>query len=251
MIIDDYPDARHSAVDTWFQSLGERFTERLDSYGIPLCNGNVMARWPSWRKRRSEWLEQMRLWTGRRAVKLVQLSNILLDFAPVYGDAGLASTLREQILELMPRAGLFLHEMGELQDEAPVALDRFDRLRGNDKEAPHADAVNLKRQGLLPLQGAVRLLAMLHRLPAIDTRSRLQALAQQGVLEARRARALTDALDRLQALQLNAQLESVAVGRGPDHWVDLGALDDGTRAMLKHDLLAIRDLQRRARGRVE
>lgn len=250
MIIEDYPDARHNYIDTWFQSLGERFTERLNDYGIPLCNGHVMARWPAWRKRRGEWLEQLRLWTGRRTVKLVQLSNILLDFAPVYGDAGLAHTLREQVLELIPRAGLFLHEMGELQDEAPVALDRLDRLRGNDKDAPHARAVNLKRQGLLPLQGAARLLALVHRLSAVDTRSRLQALAEQGVLDSERARTLTDALNRLQALLLKAQLQSLAAGRGPDNWVDLGALDEPTRAALKHDLMAIRDLQRRARAQV-
>ncbi|GGO86680.1 hypothetical protein GCM10011348_38060 [Marinobacterium nitratireducens] len=248
LIIDDYADAQHSAIDTWFQSLAERFTERLNGYGIPLCNGHVMARWPSWRKRRSEWLEQMRLWTGRRAVKLVQLSNILLDFMPVYGEAALARTLREQVLDLMPRAGLFLHEMAELQDEAPVALDRFDRLRGNDKDAPHARALNLKRQGMLPLQGAVRLLALLHRLPAVDTRSRLQSLAEREVLDHERARTLTAALNRLQALLLQAQLDSVAAGRGPDNWIDLGRLDGATRAALRHDLMAIRDLQRRARA---
>ncbi|NVK40864.1 MAG: signal transduction protein [Oceanospirillaceae bacterium] len=250
MIIDDYPDARHSAIDTWFQSLGERFTERLHDYGIPLCNGHVMARWPSWRKRRGEWLEQLRLWTGRRTVKLVQQSNILLDFMPVYGDVQLAHRLREQVLELMPRAGLFLHEMGELQDEAPVALDRFDRLRGNDKDAPHARALNLKRQGLLPLQGATRLMALVHRQEAVDTRSRLQALAELGVLDHDRARTLTSAMNRLQALLLQSQLDGVAAGRGPDNWIDLGTLDAPTRAALQHDLMAIRDLQRRARALV-
>ncbi|HSH13049.1 MAG TPA: DUF294 nucleotidyltransferase-like domain-containing protein, partial [Desulfurivibrionaceae bacterium] len=55
MIIADYPDSRHTEIDGYFQSLGERFTDRLDEAGIPLCQGQVMARWPMWRKRLSAW----------------------------------------------------------------------------------------------------------------------------------------------------------------------------------------------------
>ena len=250
MIIQDYPDARHHAIDTWFQSLGERFTDRLDSWGIPLCNGQVMARWPAWRKRRHEWQEQMRLWSSRRTVKLVQLSNILLDFSPVYGDAGLADRLRAEVLALMPRAGLFLHEMASLLDEAPVALDRFDRLRGNDKDAPHAQALNLKAQGLLPLQGAVRLLSMVHQVAAVDTAARLQALAGRAVLGSHQVRRLTEALHYLQALLLQAQLKAVQAGAVADPWIDLAALDADQRSRLRQHLIDIRECQRIARAAV-
>ncbi|ANG64321.1 signal transduction protein [Marinobacterium aestuarii] len=246
MIIEDYPDARHTAIDTWFQSLGERFTARLHEYGIPLCNGNVMARWPSWRKRSHEWQQQLQLWTGRRVVKLVQLSNILLDFAPVYGDAALASGLRSQALALMPRAGLFLHEMATLLDETPVALDRFDRLHGDGRDAPHARALNLKAQGLLVLQGAARLLVLLHGIAAVDTRSRLRALAEAGVLDLAQAQRLVEALNQLQALLLRAQLEAVAAGRAPDAWIDQGRLNEADCSRLRQSLQAIRDFQRQA-----
>lgn len=251
MIIEDYPDARHMAIDTWFQSLGERFTARLDDYGIVLCNGNVMARWPSWRKRSSEWQHQLQLWTGRRVVKLVQLSNILLDFSPVYGDAALAARLRAEALALMPRAGLFLHEMATLLDETPVALDRFDRLRGNGKDAPHGKALNLKAQGLLVLQGSARLLALVHGVDAVDTRARLRALVDRGVLDAALARRLEGALNGLQALLLQAQLAAVAAGRVPDCWVDLDQLDADDRHRLRQDMLAIRDCQRLARAAIK
>nr|WP_067292607.1 DUF294 nucleotidyltransferase-like domain-containing protein [Marinobacterium profundum] len=246
MIIEDYPDVRHTAIDTWFQSLGERFTARLHEYGIPLCNGNVMARWPSWRKRSHEWQQQLQLWTGRRVVKLVQLSNILLDFTPLYGDAVLASGLRSQALALMPRAGLFLHEMATLLDEAPVALDRFDRLHGDGKDAPHARALNLKAQGLLILQGGARLLALLHGIAAVDTRSRLWSLAEARVLELAQAQQLVEALNQLQALLLRAQLEAVAAGRAPDAWVDQGQLSAADCSQLRQSLQAIRDFQRQA-----
>jgi len=71
MILEDYPIERHVEIDTWFQSLAERFTDKLHQAGIPLCKGHVMARWPLWRKPLKQWCEQMRLWSGRRTVKLV------------------------------------------------------------------------------------------------------------------------------------------------------------------------------------
>lgn len=249
MIIDDYDEGDHQAVDTWFQSLGERFTDYLDRAGIPLCNGHVMARWPLWRKPLSQWCTQMTLWTGRRTVKRVQYSNILLDFAPVYGDALLAQRFRAHVLELMPRAGLFLHEMSELMDETPVALDRFDRLKADDQDAPHARALNLKRQGLLPLQGALRLLALRNGVAEVDCRSRLQVLCAQRVLSEDQAQGLTQALELMQTLLLDAQLQALAAGRQADNWLDLGQMGEWTRQQLRQALLQVRDLQRKARIR--
>ncbi|MGR2737407.1 DUF294 nucleotidyltransferase-like domain-containing protein [Billgrantia sp. Q4P2] len=248
MIVADYPDARHTEIDGFFQALGERFTARLDEAGIPLCNGHVMARWPMWRKRLSEWREQLSLWTRERRVKRVQQSNILLDFHPVFGDAGLAEALSDHVARLMPRAGLFLNEMALLLDELPVALDRFGRLSGNDEEAPHENALNLKRQGLLPLVNAVRLLSLHHGVGVPDTRLRLSALVLKEALSARQARAGISALDRLQERLLAAQLASLKAGGTADGWIDMARLEDDQRLLLRHDMQVIRGLVRAARS---
>lgn len=247
MIVADYPDARHTEVDGYFQSLGERFTARLDEAGIPLCNGHVMARWPMWRKRLSEWREQLSLWTRERRVKRVQQSNILLDFSPVWGDASLADALADHVARLMPRASLFLDEMAALLDELPVALDRFGRLAGGGQEAPHDQALNLKRQGVLPLVNAVRLLSLRHGVRAADTRSRLAGLVMKGALGQRQAEALVRALDRCQERLLVVQLANLKVGAMPDGWVDLSRLEEDERLLLRHDMLVIRSLVRSVR----
>ncbi|WP_104203785.1 DUF294 nucleotidyltransferase-like domain-containing protein [Billgrantia saliphila] len=249
MIVADYPDARHTEIDGFFQSLGERFTDRLDEGGIPLCHGHVMARWPMWRKRLSEWREQLSLWTQERRVKRVQQSNILLDFHAVHGDAGLAEALSHHVEWLMPRAGLFLDEMATLLDELPVALDRFGRLAPSDEGAPHDDALNLKRQGVLPLVNAVRLLALRHGVREMETRLRLPALVSKEALSARQARAGRMALDRLQERLLLAQQASLKAGRGADGWIDLARLEDDERLLLRHDLQTVRGLVRLAQER--
>ncbi|MDZ7851959.1 MAG: DUF294 nucleotidyltransferase-like domain-containing protein [Halomonas sp.] len=247
MIIADYPDDRHTEIDGYFQSLGERFTERLDAAGIPLCQGHVMARWPMWRKRLSEWCAQLEIWTAERRVKRVQQANILLDFHPVFGESSLAEALTERVASLMPGSSLFLDEMASLLDELPVALDRLGRLSGVSEDAPHERVINLKHQGMLPLVNTVRLLALRQGVRSPDTRSRLVTLVMQEVLSPERARALTGAFERLQALMLDEQRLALTEGRIPDGWVDIARLGEDQRLLLRHDLLQIRRLMRRAR----
>ncbi|MDY7115109.1 DUF294 nucleotidyltransferase-like domain-containing protein [Halomonas sp. SSL-5] len=247
MIIDDYPDARHVEIDGYFQSLGERFTERLDAAGIPLCQGHVMARWPMWRKRLAEWQRQLEIWSAERRVKRVQQANILLDFTPVYGDEALAEALRDWVAGRLPAAGLFLDEMAALLDEQPLALDRFGRLAGSLEGAPHERAINLKHQAMLPLVAAVRLLALRHAVRETDTRRRLAALVARQAIDAETCRGLTAAHGRLQELLLAEQRHNLAAGRAADGWVDVSRLGEDQRLLLRHDLQRIRSLQRQAR----
>lgn len=247
MIIEDFPDSRHLEIDTWMQHLGEEFTARLDAAGIPLCNGHVMARWPLWRKRSSEWAKQMRLWTAGRIVKKVQLSNILLDFNPVFGNTDLAKKFQMQLTLMLPKAQGFLNQMASLLDDIPVALDSFDRLQSNGKEAPHAHALNLKMQGLLPLQSSVRLFSILHGVSAVGTRERLIALVTRQVLSPLEAEDLIQALNQLQDLLLDAQLTSLDAGRQADSWVDLQQLSERQKLLLKVDLKLIKSFVRKVR----
>ncbi|MDR9467774.1 DUF294 nucleotidyltransferase-like domain-containing protein [Marinospirillum sp.] len=248
MILEDYPLERHQEIDTWFQHLGERFTEKLDQVGIPLCQGHVMARWPLWRKPLKEWIAQMRIWSAGRVVKRVQLSNILLDFTPVYGDSNLEKAFRKELQSLLPQASGFLHEMGELLDEIPVALDGFERLAGDQEDAPHSHALNLKRQGLLPLQSTVRLLCLIKGIfDGVSTRDRLTALVTRQVLPPEEAADLAAALQNLQALLLTAQLKSLDAGRKADNWVDSRNLTAREKSLLKLDLKLIRNLVRKTR----
>ncbi|HSP57227.1 MAG TPA: DUF294 nucleotidyltransferase-like domain-containing protein [Halomonas sp.] len=248
MIIADYPDARHTEIDGYFQALGERFTQRLDTAGIPLCQGHVMARFPMWRKRLSEWSEQLALWTSDRRVKRVQQANILLDFHPVYGEPALSEALADRVARRLPHAHLFLDEMAELLLDMPVALDRFGRLASGGEGAPHERAINLKHRGVLPLVNAVRLLSLRHAVTTPDTRSRLTALVMRDVLDAGHGRALTMALARLQGLLLDEQRLALAEGRTPDGWVNGARLEEDERLLLRHDLQQIQAVIRRARG---
>jgi len=250
LIIDDYPDHRHVEIDGYFQALGERFTQRLDEAGIPLCHGHVMARWPMWRKRLSEWHAQLDIWSADRQVKRVQQINILLDFAPVAGNPALAKQLGERIASTLPQASLFMDEMAALLDELPVALDRFGRLASSpDLDAPHEQALNLKHQGLLPLISAARLLCLRHGLRDIATRERLIALSHTtNALTSTESSLLVAAFERLQQRLLDQQRYSKAHGQAADGWVDLRRLREDERLLLKFDLQQIRAFVQRVKN---
>ncbi|KEA62697.1 putative signal-transduction protein [Marinobacterium lacunae] len=246
LILDTYPDERHNEIDGWFQTLGERFTSLLHEAGIPFCKGHVMASMPLWRKPINAWREQMALWMTTRRIKVVQQSNILFDFMPVYGDQSLADSLRDAIMDAVPGAGLFLHEMADLIDEIPVALDRFDRLQGDGRDAPHPDAINLKRQGLLPMTGALRLLALRCGCREVSTRARAVWLEKEGVLARGQGSLLCQVSGRLTRRLLDGQMATWRQGGQPDNWIDLRALGDPQLRELQQDLKAIRQLQRLA-----
>ncbi|KPQ26983.1 DUF294 nucleotidyltransferase-like domain-containing protein [Halomonas sp. HL-93] len=250
MIIDDYPDHRHVEIDGYFQALGERFTARLDEAGIPLCRGHVMARWPMWRKRLSEWRAQLAIWSADRQVKRVQQTNILLDFSPVAGNPALAERLGETIAATLPKAPLFMHEMAALLDELPVALDRFGRIASSPGlAAPHDQAINLKHQGLMPLVSAVRLLCVRHQRHEIATRERLIALNHESrALTSMQSDMLLAAFERLQQCLLDQQRVNKAHGHAADGWVDLRHLREDQRLLLKFDLQQIKAFVKQVRN---
>tara|TARA_R110002020_G_scaffold135517_1_gene302621 strand:- start:1997 stop:3139 length:1143 start_codon:yes stop_codon:yes gene_type:complete len=250
LIIDDYPDHRHVEIDGYFQALGERFTQRLDEAGIPLCRGHVMARWPMWRKRLSEWHAQLEIWSADRQVKRVQQTNILLDFAPVAGNPALARQLGESITLTLPKAPLFMDEMAALLDELPVALDRFGRLASSPHlDAPHEQALNLKHQGLLPLISAARLLCLRYGLQDIATRERLIVLSHTtDALTSTESALLVAAFERLQQRLLDQQRYNKARGQAADGWVDLRRLREDERLLLKFDLQQIKRLSSAAQS---
>ena len=243
LIIEDYPDSRQRDIDGYFQALGEGFTRRLDEAGIPLCQGHVMARWPMWRKRLNEWQAQLELWTQDRQVKRVQQTNILLDFSPIHGDDSLADDLAQSVTQILPNRSLFMDEMAALLDELPVALNRRGRLANTSaQEGPFKQAIDLKRQGVMPLLSAVRLLAVHQRCQKVSTRDRLMALgiAPHCPLTPVEAETVLATFQRLQQLMFNQQCHQVAIGLTPDSWLDLTRLRADEAHMLAYDLQAVR-----------
>lgn len=245
-VIEDYPPEQHNRIDCWFIELAERVTDALAEVGFEYCHGNVMATNPVWRKSFSEWCAQTRAWLGKSQGLSLRYCDIFFDFDCVYGPGKLARDLREHITALAPHL-FFLREMFKVDEEHGVALGLFDRLRPDPLPGPNQGKLNLKLTGTLPLVGAVRIMALRHRIEATGTLSRIAGLHALGVLDNDEKDYLSGAYRHISALLLRQQLEDYRAGLQPGNHVPMDALSEREKDMLVGGFKAIRAFRARLR----
>jgi CBS domain-containing protein len=212
-ILADYDDAAHSRIEAYFVPLAVRFTQLLDVIGFPLCLGNVMATNPVWRKRISEWPKQIAVWLRKRTETQLLLSDILVDFQHVWGDAALSQALRRHIMRAIAESPTFVRDLFAIEADHGAALGWFGRLRSERDKQDRPGMINLKLRGSLPLVEAARLLSLRAGLPETSTQARLDGLVAKGALHREDYDNLTDAFQFTSRLLLRQQVEDFAAGR--------------------------------------
>ena len=218
-ILADYDDAAHARIDAYFVPLAVRFTQLLDAIGFPLCLGNVMATNPVWRKRISEWRKQIAIWLRRRTETQLLLSDILVDFHHVWGDAALSQTLRRYIMQAIAESPTFVRDLFTIEADHGAALGWFGRLRSERDKQDRPGMINLKLRGSLPLVEAARLLSLRAGLAETSTLARLDGLVAKGALHPEDHDNLKDAFEFISHLLLRQQVEDFVAGREIDDFV--------------------------------
>jgi signal-transduction protein with cAMP-binding, CBS, and nucleotidyltransferase domain len=235
-ILDDYPDEAHGSVDAWFIEFAERMTKTLDAVGIPFCPGFVMATNPLWRKTRSQWQEQVKIWFRQRLGASARFADIFFDFVPAWGEAPYAQELREHMTPLIAENRSFLRDIEDLQKDYFTGLGWFGRIR---TDAARRGEINLKHRGTLPLVDAVRILALLHRVPATATLARIDGLAEKGVLNRDEQDELHGAFRHVTRLLLRQQLADFKAGNKVSNHVPVRTMSRMERGRLVDSFRAI------------
>lgn len=241
-ILDDYPDEAHGSVDAWFVEFALRMTKALDAVGIPYCQGFVMATNPLWRKTRSQWLAQMKIWFRQRLGHGARFADIFFDFVPAWGEAGYAKELRDQVTPLIAENRAFLRDMADLQKDYFTGLRWFGRIR---TDTAKRGEINLKHRGTLPLVDAVRILALLHKVPATGTQARIDGLTAAGVLNRDEQDELQGAFRHITRLLLRQQLQDFKAGRAVGNHVAVRAMSRMERGRLVDSFRAIERVRER------
>lgn len=248
-ILADYPDDEHDRIDRFYIELADRMTRGLDSMGIPLCKGNVMATNPVWRKSLSQWRTQIDLWTRRRKDNMALLADIFFDFRAAAGDPSFAHALRDMVTPMAKGNTGFLRALYEIEAEHKVALGFFGRLSPTRTDpADGSSRIDLKLQGTLPLVEGVRLLALREGIATPSTLARVDALHKSGVLNSDEQDYLRGAFHHISFLLLRQQIADFKAGRPVRNELVPTALTERERDMLVDALKAVRDLRLRIRG---
>ncbi len=243
-ILDDYPDAEHGAVDAWFRDLAERFNLALDAAGFPLCKGGVMARNPLWRKTRTQWRDQLRLWARRRSGAALLFADIFLDFRAGWGEEAWAEELRAEAMARMAAEPAWPAMLAAEAEKLGVGLTFWGGFA--DDEPGPGTRTDLKLHGLMPLVAAARLAALRAGVADPATPARIAGLAAQGRITAAEAARLTQGFEALLDAVLRQQLADHASGLVPGSLVDTAAMPPEARAGLKDALKAVRSFAKGA-----
>jgi CBS domain-containing protein len=216
----------------------------LDACGFPLCKGNIMARNPDCCLTLGQWQQRFAHWMAHGAPKDLLAANIYFDFRPLAGNANLAEQLRAHITpaaQALPRFHKQL-ALNALQHAPPLNwMGSLESTAVNDRQT-----LDLKMQGSALLVDAARVMALALGITATNTRERLSLASEHlGVPSAERENWL-GAFDFIQTLRLRAQLEP----QGPwsseqPNRLNVDALNDIDRRILKEALRAVRGLQQR------
>lgn len=231
----------------WLE-LAREVNAALDECGYPLCKGNVMASNPECCLTQAEWRERFERWMEHGAPQDLLNASIYFDLRPLAGNLALAEPLRVLLAEQAPQLPRFMKQlaMNALEHRAPLNW-----LGGIDTRSVEGRAViDLKLQGTAIFVDVARLYALAHGLAATGTRARLEAAAQALGVAARESEAWVAAFEFLQLLRLQVQLDphrppALPASLGNANLVDVGALNDIDRRMLKESLRAARTLQQR------
>jgi CBS domain-containing protein len=222
--------------------------EALDACGYPLCKGNIMASNPECCLTQGEWLARFDAWIERGAPEDLLKASIYFDLRALAGHTALAQPLRERITHEAGRNPRFMKQMAENTLRNAPALNW---LGGIDTQTQGAQAViDLKLHGTAIYVEAARLYALAHGIAPTSTRERFQAIAQTLGVAAHEAEAWVEGFEYLQMLRLQVQLsrdrrEAVAASDGNPNLVDVAALNDIDRRVLKESLRVARRLQQR------
>jgi CBS domain-containing protein len=222
--------------------------EALDACGYPLCKGNVMASNPDCCLTLAQWLARFSHWIEHGAPEDLLNASIYFDLRPLAGNAALAQPLRDCVVREAARNPRFIKQMADNALHNGPALTWTGAIDTTAQDGQ--SVIDLKLHGTALYVDAARLYALAHGVAATGTRARFEAASRAMGASVQEAEAWVGGFEFLQLLRLQVQLErggreAVDASDGNPNLIDVAALNDIDRRVLKESLRVARRLQQR------
>jgi CBS domain-containing protein len=226
----------------WFAALAQRVCAGLDACGYVFCPGEMMATNPRWCQRMEVWRGYFHRWIAAPDPMAQMLASVMFDLRPIGGQAALFAGLQAEVLEMAAKNSIFVAHMiaNSLKHTPPLGLLRgFATIRSGE----HKNQIDLKMNGVVPVADLGRVYALIGELPAVNTRARLTAAAEAGVVSPTGARDLIEAYDLIALTRLEHQARRVKEGARPDNFIAPSELSDFERSHLRDAFVVVRTMQ--------
>ena len=226
----------------WFEVLAKRVCDGLNECGYIYCPGNVMAVNDKWRQPLSIWQSTVDRWTVSPTPNAVMHTSIFFDLRSIYGDKSLCDELQSHMLKQASSNSIFLAALAQnvLSSEPPMGIfRRFVVERNGD----HADELDLKKRGILPIIDLVRIHSLANSITEVNTLDRLHALVKCKAMTIEDSRNMQDALRVIMQLRTQHQATQITEGSEPNNYIDPSNLSKIRRKQIKDAFSIVMDAQ--------
>jgi CBS domain-containing protein len=202
----------------------------------------MMATNPRWRQPLRVWRDYFRSWIAEPDEEAQMLASVMFDLRPIGGARHLFDDLQEATLAAAAKNSIFVSHMtaNSLKHAPPLGLFRgFATVRSGE----HKNQLDLKMNGVVPVVDLARLYALRGQITEVNTRARLEAALQAGLISGTGGRDLIDAYDLIAETRLERQAEDVRAGRKPDNFMAPSDLSDLERSHLRDAFVVVRTMQ--------
>lgn len=235
-------DAATPSDMAYFARMARIVSDGLDACGYVYCPGDMMATNPQWCQPMRVWRDYFRRWVHAPDPMAQMLASVMFDLRPIGGVASLYSALQAEVLEMAAQNSIFVAHMigNSLKHTPPLGLLRgFATIRSGE----HKNTIDLKHNGVVPVVDLGRIYALIGELPAVNTRARLVAAGEAGVISTSGARDLIEAYDLIAETRLEHQARKVKAGLKPDNFIAPSDLSDFERSHLRDAFVVVRTMQ--------
>ena len=222
----------------------------LDSCGLTLCTGNIMASNPALCLSAEEWLHKFRHIILQPDPEHLLQGSIFFDLRALWGDQRGVDTLLPELLAMIADSPQFQRMMATnaLRYRLPLQgpLQRLGRLLH-----AHEPIVDLKAGALSPFVDSVRIFALSNGISEASTLERLHLLGEHGIFTTNDANAFHDAYSYLQLLRLQLHLRQTQQNQPLNNQLPTTELNPLERRMLRESLRQAKHLQDLLRHRYQ
>jgi CBS domain-containing protein len=162
---------------------------------------------------------------------------IFVDSIAIAGVKSLHAELISYLLEkVQAHKEILSHFVKPIENfESPLGL--FSRFISHDKA--HKDEIDIKKSALFALVHGVRSLALEHGIKVTNTTLRIKELNNQGFMSKEDATDLMEALEVLNTLRAQFQLQQWRRGEPIDNYISLANLGNLEKDLLKESLKSV------------
>ena len=226
----------------WFEKLARFVSDGLHACGYVYCPGDMMATNPRWCQPVRVWRSHFQGWITNPDPMAQMLASVMFDLRPIAGSAALFADLQAETLDRASRNSIFVAHMisNSLKHAPPLGLLRgFATVRAGE----HRNQIDMKHNGVIPVVDLGRVYALIARLAPANTRARLLAAREAGVISGAGASDLVAAYDLIAELRLRNQAAQVKAGRRPDNYLAPYEFGDLERSHLRDAFVVVRTMQ--------